>query len=77
MRNSPTQRFIDALIIRAKEQQQLSHQFSMPDRLGFLNRWLAKNAIVKFSVISFFASLIIFSVFFRWFYAFEQVVVGK
>lgn len=71
------QQFLDELKIRAKEQKRLSRQFSLPDKLGFLNRWFAKDAIVKFSAISCIISLVIFSVFFRWFYAFEHVVVGK
>ncbi len=75
--NDAKQQFLDELKLRAREQKQLSHQFSLPDKLGFLNRWLAKDAIIKFSVIAFVMSLIIFSVFFRWFYAFEHLVVGK
>jgi hypothetical protein len=77
MQNKSNSAFIEVLKARAKEQEKLSQQRGMPDALGFVNRWLAKDTIVKLSVCAFLGSLIVFTVFFQWFYLFEHLVAGK
>lgn len=61
--------FNKVLIARAKEQQKLASSQVLPLWFGPFTRLIAFHAMPSIVVLSFFASLILFSVYYSWFIA--------
>lgn len=66
--------FNQLLIARAKEQQKLSASQVLPQWFGPCTRIIAFHAMSSIVCFSFVVSLILFSVFFKWFMVFATML---